>query len=77
MKRTIELESQEILMFIKEGTKVMLGSTNFGTIGEILVIAWGGEVWIRIWVQTTRGFETMVENEGAINIWLKQQGQFY
>ncbi len=63
-------------MFIKEGTKV-LWSTNFGTIGEILVIAWGGEVWIRIWVQTTRGFETMVENEGAINIWLKQQGQFY
>jgi hypothetical protein len=36
---TIELESQEILMFIKEGTKVMLRSTNFGTIGEISVIA--------------------------------------
>jgi hypothetical protein len=39
MKGTIELESQEILMFIKEGTKVMLNSTNFNTIGEISVIA--------------------------------------
>jgi len=55
-------------MFIKEGTKVMLGSTNFGTIGEILVIAWGGEVCIRIWLKTTRGFETMVENEGALTL---------
>jgi hypothetical protein len=39
VKRNIELESQEILMFIKEGRKVMLGSMNFGTIGQILVIA--------------------------------------
>jgi hypothetical protein len=66
VKRNIELESQEILMFIKEGRKVMLGSMNFGTIGQILVIAWGGEVCFRIWVKTTRGFETMVKNEGAL-----------
>lgn len=59
-------------MFIEEGTKVMLRSTNFGTIGEISVIASRGEVWIKICVKITRGFETMVENEGAINIWLKQ-----
>jgi hypothetical protein len=72
VKGIIELESQEILTIIKEGTKVMLRSTNFGTIGEISIIVEGGEVWISIWVKITRGFETMVENEGAINIWLKQ-----